>query len=146
MVTQRLHAAGGVLVGKLATHEFAMGGPSFDLPWPPARNAWNRDHFSGGSSSGSGVAVAAGFVPAALARTPAGRSATRPRCGIIGLKPTYGRVSRRGVIPLSYSLDHVGPMTRTVTDNALVLNIIAGHDPADPASARALGRGLHGGS
>src|SRR4029450_7993106 len=66
VVTQRLHAAGGVLVGKLATHEFAMGGPSFGLPWPRPRNAWNRDHFSGGSSSGSGVAVAAGFVPAAL--------------------------------------------------------------------------------
>jgi aspartyl-tRNA(Asn)/glutamyl-tRNA(Gln) amidotransferase subunit A len=137
VVTQRLHAAGGVLVGKLATHEFAMGGPSFDLPWPPARNAWNRDHFSGGSSSGSGVAVAAGFVPAALG-TDTGGSVRNPAsmCGIIGLKPTYGRVSRRGVIPLSYSLDHVGPMTRTVTDNALLLNIIAGHDPADPASAR----------
>jgi aspartyl-tRNA(Asn)/glutamyl-tRNA(Gln) amidotransferase subunit A len=137
VVTQRLQAAGGVLVGKLATHEFAMGGPSFDLPWPPARNAWNRDHFSGGSSSGSGVAVAAGFVPAALG-TDTGGSVRNPAsmCGIVGMKPTYGRVSRRGVIPLSYSLDHVGPMTRTVTDNALLLNIIAGHDPEDPGSAR----------
>jgi aspartyl-tRNA(Asn)/glutamyl-tRNA(Gln) amidotransferase subunit A len=108
------------------------------LPWPPARNAWHRELFSGGSSSGSGVAVAAGFVPAALG-TDTGGSVRNPAsmCGIIGLKPTYGRVSRRGVIPLSYSLDHVGPMTRTVTDNALVLNLIAGHDPADPASARA---------
>jgi len=84
------------------------------------------------------VAVAAGFVPAALG-TDTGGSVRNPAsmCGIIGLKPTYGRVSRRGVIPLSYSLDHVGPMTRTVTDNALLLNIIAGYDPADPASARA---------
>ncbi len=138
VVTQRLKAAGGVLVGKLATHEFALGGPSFDLPWPPARNAWNRDHFSGGSSSGSGAAVAAGFVPAALG-TDTGGSIRNPAslCGIIGMKPTYGRVSRRGVIPLSYSLDHVGPMTRTVTDNAMLLNIIAGHDPEDPGSARA---------
>ncbi|MGE3537716.1 MAG: amidase [Candidatus Tectimicrobiota bacterium] len=138
LVTQRLKAAGGVLVGKLATHEFAIGGPSFDLPWPPARNAWNRAHFSGGSSSGSGVAVAAGFVPAALG-TDTGGSVRNPAsmCGIVGMKPTYGRVSRRGVIPLAYSLDHVGPMTRTVTDNAILLNLIAGHDPEDPASARA---------
>ena len=94
VVTQRLHAAGGVLVGKLATHEFAMGGPSCDLPWPPARNAWNRDHCSGGSSSGSGVAVAAGFVPATLG-TDTGGSVRNPAsmCGIIGLKPTYGRVA-----------------------------------------------------
>lgn len=137
-VTTRLQAAGAVLVGKLATHEFAIGGPSFDLPWPPARNAWNRDYFPGGSSSGSGVAVAAGFVTAALG-TDTGGSVRNPAsmCGIVGMKPTYGRVSRRGVLPLAYSLDHVGPMTRTVTDNAILLNIIAGHDAADPGSARA---------
>jgi aspartyl-tRNA(Asn)/glutamyl-tRNA(Gln) amidotransferase subunit A len=138
VVTQRMQAAGGVLAGKLATHEFAIGGPSFDLPWPPARNAWNRDYFPGGSSSGSGVAVAAGFVPAALG-TDTGGSIRNPAsmCGIVGMKATYGRVSRRGVIPLSYSLDHVGPLTRTVTDNAIMLNLLAGHDADDPGSARA---------
>ena len=136
-VTKRLKAAGGVLLGKLSTHEFAIGGPSFDLPWPPARNAWNRDYFPGGSSSGSGVAVAAGFVPAALG-TDTGGSVRNPAsmCGIVGMKATYGRVSRRGVLPLSYSLDHIGPMTRTVTDNAILLNIISGCDPDDPGSSR----------
>lgn len=138
VVTQKLRAAGGVLMGKLSTHEFAIGGPSFDLPWPPARNAWNRDYFPGGSSSGSGVAVAAGFIPAALG-TDTGGSVRNPAsmCGIVGMKATYGRVSRRGVLPLSYALDHVGPMTRTVTDNAILLGLIAGHDPEDPGSARA---------
>ncbi len=122
VVTERLKNAGAVLMGKLSTHEFAIGGPSFDLPWPPARNAWNRDYFPGGSSSGSGVAVAAGFMPAALG-TDTGGSVRNPAsmCGIVGMKATYGRVSRRGVLPLSYSLDHVGPMTRTVTDNAILL-------------------------
>jgi aspartyl-tRNA(Asn)/glutamyl-tRNA(Gln) amidotransferase subunit A len=136
-VTQRLQQAGAVLMGKLSTHEFAIGGPSFDLPWPPARNAWNRAYFPGGSSSGSGVAVAAGFLPAALG-TDTGGSVRNPAsmCGIVGMKATYGRVSRRGVLPLAYSLDHVGPMTRTVTDNALLLGAIAGHDPDDPGSAR----------
>ena len=136
-VTQRLRAAGAVLLGKLSTHEFALGGPSFDLPWPPARNAWNRDYFPGGSSSGSGAALAAGFLPAALG-SDTGGSVRNPAsmCGIVGMKATYGRVSRRGVLPLSYSLDHVGPMTRTVTDNALLLNVISGHDPQDPGSNR----------
>ena len=136
-VTQRLKAAGAVLLGKLSTHEFAIGGPSFDLPWPPARNAWNRDYFPGGSSSGSGVALAAGFLPAALG-TDTGGSVRNPAsmCGIVGMKATYGRVSRRGVLPLSYSLDHVGPMTRTVTDNAILLGIIAGHDSEDLGCAR----------
>jgi aspartyl-tRNA(Asn)/glutamyl-tRNA(Gln) amidotransferase subunit A len=136
-VTRRLKQAGGVLMGKLSTHEFAIGGPSFDLPWPPARNAWNRDYFPGGSSSGSGVGLAAGFFPAALG-TDTGGSVRNPAsmCGIVGMKATYGRVSRRGVLPLSYALDHVGPMTRTVTDNAILLGIIAGYDPADPGSAR----------
>ena len=152
-VTTRLKNAGAVLLGKMSTHEFAIGGPSFDLPWPPARNAWNRDYFPGGSSSGSGVAVAAGFMPAALG-TDTGGSVRNPAsmCGIVGMKATYGRVSRRGVLPLSYALDHVGPMTRTVTDNAIVLGVIAGHDPNDPASARAsvpdftadLDKGVHG--
>lgn len=135
-VTRRLKAAGGVLLGKTATHEFAIGGPSFDLPWPPARNPWNPDHFTGGSSSGSGAALAAGFVAAAIG-TDTGGSVRNPAsfCGIVGMKATYGRVSRRGVFPLAFSLDHVGPMTRGVTDNAILMNAIAGHDPADPGSA-----------
>jgi aspartyl-tRNA(Asn)/glutamyl-tRNA(Gln) amidotransferase subunit A len=135
-VTARLLAAGGVLLGKLSTHEFAIGGPSFDLPWPPARNPWDRDHFAGGSSSGSGAGLAAGFFPAALG-TDTGGSIRNPAslCGITGMKPTYGRVSRRGVAPLAFSMDHVGPMTRTVRDNALLLQLIAGHDSADPGSA-----------
>jgi aspartyl-tRNA(Asn)/glutamyl-tRNA(Gln) amidotransferase subunit A len=153
LVTQRLRAAGGVFLGKLSTHEFAIGGPSFDLPWPPARNPWNADHFCGGSSSGSGAAVAAGFMPAALG-TDTGGSIRNPAamCGIVGMKPTYGLVSRRGVLPLAYSLDHVGPLTRTVRDNALMLELIAGHDPLDPGSAAhgsggytsGLGRGIEG--
>ncbi|HUJ96793.1 MAG TPA: amidase [Stellaceae bacterium] len=152
-VAARLKAAGGILLGKLSTHEFAIGGPSFDLPWPPARNPWNRDYFAGGSSSGSGAGLAAGLFPAALG-TDTGGSVRNPasQCGITGMKPTYGRVSRRGVLPLAFSLDHVGPMTRDVRDNALMLQVIAGHDPGDPASAdepvpdyaAALGQGVKG--
>jgi aspartyl-tRNA(Asn)/glutamyl-tRNA(Gln) amidotransferase subunit A len=132
----RLKAAGGVLTGKLATHEFAHGGPSFDLPWPPARNPWNTAHFTGGSSSGSGAAVAARLVPASLG-SDTGGSIRGPAglCGIAGLKPTYGLVSRAGVLPNSYSYDHCGPMARTSQDCALLLNVIAGHDRADPASS-----------
>jgi len=135
-VAQKLKAAGGVFMGKLSTHEFAIGGPSFDLPWPPARNPWNRDHFCGGSSSGAGAATAAGFVPAAIG-TDTGGSVRNPAsmCGVAGMKPTYGLVSRRGVIPLAYSLDHIGPLTRTVRDNALLLDLMAGHDPLDPGSS-----------
>ncbi|HTV44995.1 MAG TPA: amidase [Stellaceae bacterium] len=133
---RRLYDAGAILTGKLATHEFAHGGPSFDLPWPPARNPWNRDHFTGGSSSGSGAAIAAGFVPAALG-SDTGGSIRGPAalCGIVGLKPTYGLVSRHGVYANSYSFDHAGPMSWTVEDCAIVLQAIAGHDPLDPASA-----------
>jgi aspartyl-tRNA(Asn)/glutamyl-tRNA(Gln) amidotransferase subunit A len=135
-VAWKLKAAGGVFMGKLSTHEFATGGPSFDLPWPPARNPWNRDHFCGGSSSGAGTATAAGFVPFAIG-TDTGGSVRNPAsmCGIVGMKGTYGLVSRRGVIPLAYSLDHVGPLTRTTRDNAIMLELIAGHDPLDPGSA-----------
>ena len=145
-VTQKLRAAGGVFMGKLSTHEFAIGGPSFDLPWPPARNPWNRDHFCGGSSSGSGTATAAGLLPAAIG-TDTGGSVRNPAsmCGVIGMKPTYGLVSRRGVVPLSYSLDHVGTLTRTVRDNALMLDLIAGHDAQDPGSAN-VGNVTPGGS
>jgi aspartyl-tRNA(Asn)/glutamyl-tRNA(Gln) amidotransferase subunit A len=132
----RLRGAGAIVLGKLSTHEFAIGGPSFDLPWPPARNPWNPDHHPGGSSSGSGSGVAAGLFPMALG-SDTGGSIRNPAsaCGIVGLKPTYGLVSRRGVFPLSFTLDHVGPLTRTVADNALMLDVIAGHDPLDPGSA-----------
>jgi aspartyl-tRNA(Asn)/glutamyl-tRNA(Gln) amidotransferase subunit A len=132
----RLYQAGAVLLGKLATHEFAHGGPSFDLPWPPARNPWNRAHFTGGSSSGAGAAVAAGFVPGALG-SDTGGSIRGPAalCGIVGLKPTYGLVSRAGVYANSFTFDHAGPMTWTVEDCAILLQALAGHDPKDPASA-----------
>src|SRR5438309_586942 len=132
----KLRGAGAIVLGKLSTHEFAIGGPSFDLPWPPARNPWNPDHHPGGSSSGSGSGVAAGLFPMALG-SDTGGSIRNPAsaCGIVGLKPTYGLVSRRGVFPLSFTLDHVGPLTRTVADNALMLDVIAGHDPLDPGSA-----------
>jgi aspartyl-tRNA(Asn)/glutamyl-tRNA(Gln) amidotransferase subunit A len=134
----RLRSAGVIVLGKLSTHEFAIGGPSFDLPWPPARNPWNTDHHPGGSSSGSGSGVAAGLFPLALG-SDTGGSVRNPAsaCGIVGLKPTYGLVSRRGVFPLSFTLDHVGPLTRTVADNALLLSAIAGYDPLDPGSAAA---------
>lgn len=135
-VIARLRAAGALVLGKLSTHEFAIGGPSFDLPFPPARNPWNPDHHPGGSSSGSGSGVAAGLFPAALG-SDTGGSVRNPAscCGIVGLKPTYGLVSRRGVFPLAFTLDHVGPLTRTVADTALMLDAMAGHDPADPGSA-----------
>ena len=135
-VVKKLRDAGAVLLGKVALHEFATGGPAFDLPWPPARNPWNRDLHPGGSSSGSGAALAAGMAPAALG-TDTGGSVRNPAtcCGIVGMKPTYGAVSLSGVFPLTYSLDHVGPMTRTVEDNAILFHAIAGHDPDDPTSA-----------
>jgi len=134
----KLRGAGAIVLGKLSTHEFAIGGPSLDLPWPPARNPWNPDHHPGGSSSGSGSGVAAGLFPMALG-TDTGGSVRNPAscCGIVGLKPTYGLVSRRGVFPLSFTLDHVGPMTRTVADNAMMLECLAGHDPLDPGSVAA---------
>jgi aspartyl-tRNA(Asn)/glutamyl-tRNA(Gln) amidotransferase subunit A len=134
--TAKLRAAGGVLMGKLATHEFAHGGPSFDLPWPPARNPWNPAHVTGGSSSGSGAAVAAGLVLGALG-SDTGGSIRNPAafCGLVGLKPTYGLVSRHGVFPNSFTFDHAGPLTWTVEDCAILLQAIAGHDPADPGSA-----------
>ena len=136
VVAERLAAGGGVLVGKLATHEFAIGGPSFDLPFPPSRNPWDLDCITGGSSSGSGAAVAAGLVRMAMG-SDTGGSIRGPAayCGTVGIKPTYGRVSRRGIFPLSYTLDHAGPLTRSVSDAAIVLQVIAGHDPLDPASA-----------
>ena len=133
--TRKLIDAGAVLLGKLVTHEFAHGGPSFDLPWPPARNPWNLEHFTGGSSSGSGAALAAGLVPASLG-SDTGGSIRGPAsfCGVSGLMPTYGLVSRAGVIPNSFTFDHCGPMARTVEDCALLLQAIAGFDPSDAGS------------
>jgi aspartyl-tRNA(Asn)/glutamyl-tRNA(Gln) amidotransferase subunit A len=132
----RLAAAGAVLIGKTTTHEFADGGPSFDLPWPPARNPWDPDRFTAGSSSGTGAAVAAGMILGGIG-TDTGGSIRGPAalCGIAGIKPTYGLVSRAGVAPAAYSLDHVGPMAWTAEDCALLLQALAGHDPRDPASA-----------
>jgi aspartyl-tRNA(Asn)/glutamyl-tRNA(Gln) amidotransferase subunit A len=136
VVVEKWSKAGAVLMGKLATHEFAIGGPSFDLPWPPARNPWNPDHFTAGSSSGTGAAVAAGLVMGGTG-SDTGGSIRGPAalCGIAGIKPTYGLSSRRGVLPLSQTLDHTGPMAWTVQDCALLLQAMAGHDPFDPASA-----------
>ena len=121
-VITRLNEAGAVLIGKTSLHEFATGGPSLDLPWPPARNPWNREVHPGGSSSGSGAALAAGLVPLALG-TDTGGSIRHPAtaCGVVGIKPTYNAVSLQGVFPLSFSLDHAGPLTRTVADNAIAL-------------------------
>ena len=134
----RLRASGAVLLGKQETHEFAIGGPDFTLPFAPARNPWNTLHYPAGSSSGSAVAVAAGLCAAAMG-SDTGGSIRGPAayCGIVGLKPTYGRVSRRGVFPLSYTLDHCGPLTRTVEDCAIMMQALAGYDPHDPASADA---------
>ena len=135
---ERLSSAGAILLGKTGTHEFATGGPSFDLPWPPARNPWNTDHVPAGSSSGSGAAVAAGMAYMAMGsdtggsiRSPAGVN------GLSGFKPSYGRLSRRGIFPLSWTQDHAGPLARTTEDCALSMQVLAGHDPKDPASVNA---------
>jgi aspartyl-tRNA(Asn)/glutamyl-tRNA(Gln) amidotransferase subunit A len=135
--TRLLREAGAVLLGKLTTWEFAIGGTAFDTPFPPARNPWNIDHDPAGSSSGSGAAVASGLCAMAMG-SDTGGSIRWPAawCGLAGLKPTYGRVSRAGIMPLSLSLDHAGPLTWTVEDAAIVLQAIAGHDASDPASAR----------
>jgi aspartyl-tRNA(Asn)/glutamyl-tRNA(Gln) amidotransferase subunit A len=151
--TRKLYEAGAVLLGKLATHEMAHAGPSFDLPWPPARNPWNLERFTGGSSTGSGAAVAAGMVPVALG-SDTGGSIRGPaaHCGVVGLVPTFGLVSRAGVITNSYTFDHCGPLARTVEDCALVLQALAGYDAKDAGSLRrsipdyrqALGQDLRG--
>jgi aspartyl-tRNA(Asn)/glutamyl-tRNA(Gln) amidotransferase subunit A len=125
-----------VLIGKTTTHEFADGGPSFDLPAPPARNPWNTEHFTAGSSSGTGAGVAAGLILGGIG-TDTGGSIRGPAalCGIAGVKPTYGLVSRAGVAPAAYTLDHIGPMAWTAEDCALMLQALAGPDARDPASA-----------
>lgn len=123
-VVARLRAAGAIILGKLATHEFAIGGPAFDLPYPPARNPWNTNCHPGGSSSGAGAAVAAGLVPLALGTDTAG-SVRNPAsaCGIVGLKPTRLLLPCDGVVPLAWSLDHVGLLTRSVADAAIGLSV-----------------------
>jgi aspartyl-tRNA(Asn)/glutamyl-tRNA(Gln) amidotransferase subunit A len=136
-VVERLRAVGAVSVGKLNMHEMAYGITSANPHYGPVRNPWNTDHSPGGSSGGSAAAVAAQIVYMAMG-TDTGGSIRIPAafCGTVGLKPTYGRVSRHGVLPLGYSLDHMGPLTRTVRDAALVLNAIAGRDERDATSSR----------
>jgi aspartyl-tRNA(Asn)/glutamyl-tRNA(Gln) amidotransferase subunit A len=137
VTVRKLADAGITFFGKLATHEFAWGGPSFDLPWPPARNPWNIAHFTGGSSSGTGAAVAAGFVLGGTGSDTGGSIRTPSSfCGLAGIKPTYGLLSRVGIQPLAFSMDHAGPLAWTVEDCAILLRAMAGHDPADPASAK----------
>lgn len=132
----RLHEAGAILLGKLNMHEFAYGPTGVNPHYGTPRNPWDRTRMPGGSSSGSAAAVAASLCAGALG-TDTGGSVRIPAalCGIVGLKPTYGRVSRAGIVPLAWSLDHVGPMTRTVADAALMLQALAGRDPADPSTA-----------
>jgi aspartyl-tRNA(Asn)/glutamyl-tRNA(Gln) amidotransferase subunit A len=127
----RLRAAGAVLIGKTRTHEFAWGTET-----PPTRNPWDPSRIPGGSSGGSGAALAARLAYGALG-SDTGGSIRIPAslCGVVGLKPTFGRVSRAGVVPHSWSLDHAGPLALSVRDAALLLNVLAGYDPADPGSA-----------
>ena len=134
--TARLKAAGAIILGKLNLHEFAFGATGVNPHYGSARNPWDLERITGGSSSGSGASVAAGECPAALG-TDTGGSIRIPAslCGIVGLKPTYGRISKRGVLPLSWSLDHVGPMTRTVEDAAILLQALAGRDTGDGSTS-----------
>ena len=136
-VVERLEAAGAVMLGKLNMHELAYGITSANPHFGAVRNPWNPEHSPGGSSGGSGAAVAAGMVYAAMG-SDTGGSIRIPAafCGTVGLKPTYGRVSRYGALPLAYSLDHMGPLARSVRDAAEMLNAIAGHDPRDETSSR----------
>ena len=136
-IVGRLQAAGAVMLGKLNMHEMAYGITSANPHFGAVRNPWNQQHSPGGSSGGSGAAVAAGIAFMAMG-SDTGGSIRIPAsfCGTVGLKPTYGRVSRYGVLPLGFSLDHVGPLTRTVRDAALTLNAIAGRDPRDPTCSR----------
>ena len=136
-VAERFAAAGAVVVGKLHMTELAFDGTSLNRHYGPARNPWDTERMAGGSSSGSGVAVAAGQA-ALTVGTDTGGSVRVPAalCGVTGLKPTFGLISRYGATPLAWSMDHVGPLARSVLDSALALNALAGHDPRDPASLR----------
>jgi len=137
-VVRRLSAAGAVFLGKLNMHEFAYGATSVPSHFGPVHNPWKLDRIAGGSSGGSGAAVAAELCYGALG-SDTGGSIRQPAayCGIVGLKPTYGRVSTRGVIPLSWSMDHIGPMCRSVADTALLLQAIAGYDARETTSVDA---------
>jgi aspartyl-tRNA(Asn)/glutamyl-tRNA(Gln) amidotransferase subunit A len=134
-VARRLKAAGAILLGKLNLHEFAYGGTSAVTYFAPVHNPWNLEHHPGGSSGGPAAALAAEMCFGSIGTDTAG-SVRIPAsyCSIVGLKPTYGRVSNRGVVPLSWSLDHTGPMTKTVEDAAILLNVIAGYDELDPTT------------
>lgn len=153
-VATKLEGAGVVMIGKTNTHEFAYGPTGDRSRFGPSRNPYDTARISGGSSGGSGVAVAENLCYGALG-SDTGGSIRIPAalCGVVGMKPTFGRVSKHGVFPLSWTLDHVGPLTRTVRDNALLLNVLVGHDPEDPYSAnrpeedfaRELERGVGGG-
>jgi aspartyl-tRNA(Asn)/glutamyl-tRNA(Gln) amidotransferase subunit A len=136
-VVRRLEASGAVVLGTTTMHEFALGMTSVNPHGRSPRNPWNPDCIAGGSSGGSAAAVAAGLSPAAIG-TDTGGSIRVPAalCGVVGLKPTFSRVSRDGVLPLAASFDTIGPMTRTVEDAALILEVIAGADPADPDASR----------
>ncbi|CAN5847220.1 Asp-tRNA(Asn)/Glu-tRNA(Gln) amidotransferase subunit GatA [soil metagenome] len=149
-ITSRLRRAGAVFVGKLNMHEFAWGGTSNNPHYGAVRNPWNTDRFPAGSSGGSGAAVAARACFGAIG-TDTGGSIRLPSAinGVVGIRPTYGRVSNHGIVPLAWSMDTAGPMTRTVEDCATMFGVLAGHDAADPASAREpvhdyLGRLNHG--
>ena len=133
----KLKQAGAIVVGKTATYEFAYGFPTTQSYFKPTRNPWSLDHDAGGSSSGTAASTAAGLAYAGMGSCTGGSIRWPAQaCGIVGLKATYGRVSRAGVYPLSWSLDHTGPLARTVTDAALMLQGCAGYDPLDPASAK----------
>lgn len=134
----KLKQAGAIVVGKTATYEFAYGFPTTQSYFKPTRNPWSLAHDAGGSSSGTAASTAAGMAYAGMGSCTGGSIRWPAQvCGIVGLKATYGRVSRAGVYPLSWSLDHTGPLARTVTDAALMLQGCAGYDPLDPASAKA---------
>jgi len=133
----KLKQAGAIVVGKTATYEFAYGFPTTQSYFKPTRNPWSLDHDAGGSSSGTAASTAAGLAYAGMGSCTGGSIRWPAQaCGIVGLKATYGRVSRAGVYPLSWSLDHTGPLARSVTDAALMLQGCAGYDPLDPASAK----------
>lgn len=146
-VVSHLRAAGAIVLGKVALHEFGFGNPTFDGPFPPARNPWNVDHHPAGSSSGSGAAIGAGFVPITLGTDTAG-SIRNPGgvCGGLGLKPTNELLSMRGIFPVAYTLDQVGPLARSAEDIALALDALVGPDAAAPAGGYGadIGRGLRG--
>lgn len=139
-VVQKLKRAGAIIIGKLNTHEFAYGSTGDVSYFGPVRNPYDTSKMTGGSSSGSGAAVASALCFGALG-TDTGGSIRIPSsaCGIVGMKPTFGRVSKHGAYPLGFTLDHIGPMTRTVRDNAELLGILAGHDPEDPHSVQQAG-------